>query len=147
MRQLFKGDKYSREETIRGNTVYLFVKVLGQPARPPWDFTQAMTMNLFFVFVFCKNNLIEFHYIWIWFWVSKLFELCIFKNDNLDLQCAPYKWTMHVRMKHPGSHLCLHAFICDSFSREPCSILDNMYNIIAFNIDICALWPEFSNFV
>ena len=63
-----------------------------------------------------------------------------------NLQCAPYKWTMHVRMKHPGSHLCLHAFICDSFSREPCSISDNTYNI-AFNIDICALWPEFSNFV
>ena len=24
MRQLFKGDNYSREETIRGNTVYFF---------------------------------------------------------------------------------------------------------------------------
>ena len=64
----------------------------------------------------------------------------------INLQCAPYKWTMHVRMKHPGSHLCLHAFICDSFSREPCSISDHTYNI-AFNIDICALWPEFLNFV
>ena len=45
MRKLFKGGKYSREETIRGNTVDTLTKIKMRPVFKGGNYSREETIN------------------------------------------------------------------------------------------------------